>query len=145
MTTDNAIPPRLQEIIEEFSLVEGQDKLELLLEYSDNMPPLPERLQQLRAGMTQVHECMTPVFIHAEVENGGLAFYFDIPPESPTIRGYAAVLSAGLYGATPEQVMGIPVHFYEQMGIHKVVGPQRLNGITAMLAYMKRLAFRLTQ
>lgn len=134
-----AIPPRLREIVEEFSWCEGQEKLELLLEYSEKMPPLPEWLDK-NTDMEQIHECMTPVFVHAEVENGGMVFYFDIPPQSPTVRGYAAILSEGLRGATPEQVANLPPSFYREMGLEKVLTTQRVRGIDAILAYLKRLA-----
>lgn len=136
--TDN-IPPRLQEIVEEFGEAEGQEKLELLLEYSEKMPPLPEWLSK-ETNMEQVHECMTPVFVHAEQENGGMVFYFDVPPESPTVRGYAAILGEGLRGTPPEQIIEVPTDFYLRMGLHKVLSQQRLRGITAILAYLKRLA-----
>lgn len=136
--TDN-IPARLQEIVEEFGEVEGQEKLELLLEYSEKMPPLPDWLSK-GTDMEQIHECMTPVFVHAERENGGMIFYFDVPPESPTVRGYAAILGEGLHGVPPEQIIRIPTDFYLQMGLHKVLSQQRLRGITAILAYLKRLA-----
>jgi cysteine desulfuration protein SufE len=135
----NEIPPRLQEIVEEFGEAEGQEKLELLLEYSEKMPPLPDWLDK-ETNMEQVHECMTPVFVHAERENGGMVFYFDVPPESPTVRGYAAILGEGLHGAPSEQIVNIPTDFYLQMGLHKVLSQQRLRGITAILAYLKRLA-----
>lgn len=136
---ENAIPPRLQEIVEEFGEAEGQDKLELLLEYSEKMPSLPDWLSK-ETNMEQVHECMTPVFVHAERENGGMVFYFDVPPESPTVRGYAAILGEGLRGVPPEQIVSIPTDFYLQMGLHKVLSQQRLRGMTAILAYLKRLA-----
>jgi cysteine desulfuration protein SufE len=137
--TTDPIPPRLQEIVEEFGEAEGQDKLELLLEYSEKMPPLPDWLDK-DTNMEQVHECMTPVFVHAERENGGMVFYFDVPPESPTVRGYAAILGDGLRGATPEQIVNLPGDFFQAMGLHKVLSPQRLRGISAILAYLKRLA-----
>jgi cysteine desulfuration protein SufE len=133
------IPPRLQEIVEEFGEAEGQEKLELLLEYSEKMPPLPDWLSK-ETNMEQVHECMTPVFVHAEQENGGMVFYFDVPPESPTVRGYAAILGEGLRDVPPEQIVSIPTDFYLRMGLHKVLSQQRLRGITALLAYLKRLA-----
>ena len=137
--TNNTIPSRLQEIIDDFSWAEGQEKLELLLEFSEQMPPLPDWLDK-ETNMEQVHECMTPVFIHAENENGHLHFYFDVAPESPTVRGYAAILGQGLDGATPEQVIALPGNFYMEMGLHKVLTTQRLNGIGAILAYIRRLA-----
>ena len=137
--TTDSIPPRLQEIVEEFGEAEGQEKLELLLEYSEKMPPLPDWLNR-DTNMEQVHECMTPVFVHAEREDGGMHFYFDVPPESPTVRGYAAILGEGLRGAAPEQIVNIPGDFFQAMGLHKVLSPQRLRGISAILAYLKRLA-----
>lgn len=137
--TTEPIPPRLQEIVEEFGEAEGQDKLELLLEYSEKMPHLPDWLDK-DTNMEQVHECMTPVFVHAERENGGMVFYFDVPPESPTVRGYAAILGDGLRGATPEQIVNLPGDFFQAMGLHTVLSPQRLRGISAILAYLKRLA-----
>lgn len=133
------IPSRLQEIIEEFSWAEGREKLELLLEYSEKMPPLPDWLNR-DTNMEQIHECMTPVFVHAEKENGGMHFYFDVPPESPTVRGYAAILGEGLRGTTPQEVLAVPGDFFQTMGLQKVLTMQRLNGISAILAYIKRLA-----
>lgn len=140
--SSGTVPPRLQEIVEEFNLCEGSEKLDLLLEYADKMPPLPEWLREKREQMERVHECMTPVFIHAELEHGRIVLYFDVPQEAPTVRGYASVLREGLNGTTPDEVIGLPVHFYEHMGLQHLVGPQRLNGLTAMLLYIKRLAFQ---
>jgi len=137
--TGNSIPPRLGEIIEEFSFCEGREKLELLLEYSERMPPLPEWLDR-ETNMDQVHECMTPVFVHAETSEGKMRFYFDIPPESPTVRGYAAILGEGLAGVTPEEIIAVPNNFVQEMGLHRVLTAQRLNGIHAILAYLKQLA-----
>jgi cysteine desulfuration protein SufE len=134
-----ALPAPLQEIVDEFSWCEGQEKLELLLEYSEKMPPLPDWLNK-DANMDQVHECMTPVFVHAEAENGGMNFYFDVPPESPTVRGYAAILGQGLKGATPQEILNVPGNFFHKMGLHTVLSTQRLNGLHAILAYLKRLA-----
>ena len=137
--TTDALPPRLAQIVEDFSWVEGRDKLELLLEYSEKMPPLPDWLNK-ETNMEQIHECMTPVFVHAELEDGGMHYYFDIPPESPTVRGYAAILGEGLQGVAPEDVLKVPGNFYIEMGLHKVLTTQRLNGIGAILAHIKRLA-----
>lgn len=133
------LPPRLGQIVEDFGWVEGREKLELLLEYSERMPPLPDWLDR-DTNMEQIHECMTPVFVHAELENGGMHYYFDIPPESPTVRGYAAILAEGLNGVSPEDVLKVSSSFYMKMGLHNVLTTQRLNGIGAILAHIKRLA-----
>jgi cysteine desulfuration protein SufE len=134
------LPDRLQEIVEDFAQSQGQEKLEYLLGYAESLPPRPHWLIEERESMEQVHECMTPVFIHAENEEGRMTYYFDIPPDAPTVRGYASILSEGLAGATAEQVLALPTDFYLQMGLQRVISPQRLNGIAAMLAHMKQLA-----
>jgi cysteine desulfuration protein SufE len=138
--TAGAILPRLQNIIEDFGWCEGREKLELLLEFSERMPPLPEWLHEQRDAMEAVPECMTPVFIHAETQDGRMTFYFDVPPESPTVRGYAVIMAEGVSGATPEEVLSIPNDFYLKMGLHQVLTHQRMNGLAAILAHMKRLA-----
>jgi cysteine desulfuration protein SufE len=142
MSTPNEwLPSHLQEIVEDFQLAEGQEKLELLIEYSDRLPALPARLASDHAAMHPVEECLTPVFVQAEQDDQGrLKFYFDVPLESPTIRGFAAIMTEGLENALPEQVLAIPDHFYHQMGLDRVLTHQRLNGLAAILANLKHLA-----
>ncbi len=143
MTTPNdAIPLRLQEIIEDFRNSNREEKLELLLDFSERMPPLSAWLNENRNQMDRVHECMTPVYVYAENNAGRLNFQFDVPPESPTVRGYAALLAEGLAGSTPEEVLRVPINFYQDMGLQQVLSPQRLNGIDAILAHIKRLAIK---
>lgn len=134
------MPARLEEIVDDFRVCVGQEKLEYLLEFSEGLEPLPDRLIDKREGMEQVHECMTPVFIDVENRDGLLTFYFDVPPESPTVRGFAAILSEGIREVTPSEVLAVPDDFYRQMGLQQVLSGQRLNGIAAILAHMKKLA-----
>jgi cysteine desulfuration protein SufE len=127
-------------IVDDFQLVEGREKLELLLQYAEELPPLPEWLREHRERMEPVPECMTPVFAQATAENGRLTFYLDVPEESPTVRGYASILAQGLRGTTPQEVLKIPITFYEQMGLQGVLSGQRLNGLRAILARLKQYA-----
>lgn len=139
-TASDLLPERLREIIEDFAYCEGREKIELLLEYAERLPALPEELRDEHASMEQVEECMTPVFVKASQEEGRMVFYFDVPQESPTVRGFAAVMAEGLHGTTPEQVLRIPNDFFSAMGLESVLTMQRLNGMSAILAHMKRLA-----
>ncbi len=140
MNVQVALPPRLAEIVDDFSLAEGREKLEMLLQYSDSLPAIPDWLKGKENEMETVPECMTPVLVAAEVKDGGMVFHFVVPPESPTTRGYAAILAEGLQGATPEAVLNIPPDFFLQMGLHQVLTSQRLNGMAALVAHVKRLA-----
>ncbi len=136
----STLPARLQEIVEDFNYCQGQEKLEYLLEMAQQLEPLPDWLEDERGNMDEVHECMSPVFMYADVDDGRLHYHFDIPPEAPTVRGFAAILQQGLDEATPAEVMAVPDQFYLEMGLQNVLSGQRLNGIGAILAHMKTLA-----
>jgi cysteine desulfuration protein SufE len=133
-------PERLSEIIADFQWCEGREKLELLLEYAERLPPLPDWLKEQHGSMEQVHECMTPVFVYAEEQNQKMKFYFDVPPESPTVRGFASILAEAFDQSTPEEILQVPGDFFLQMGLQEVLTPQRFNGIGAIFARIKKLA-----
>jgi cysteine desulfuration protein SufE len=145
MTNSTALPPRLQAIVEEFEFAEGREKLDLLLDYAGSLPPLPDWLVGQRDSMDQVHECMSPVFVYGQQQEGRMQFYFDVPPEAPTVRGYAALMAEGLNGSTPEEIMAVPGDFFNAMGLQQVITFQRIKGISAILAHMKRLAVQTMQ
>ncbi len=137
------LPTKLQEIVGDFASMSREEKIETLVAYSESLPPLPNRLQEERARMDPVPECMTPVFLYAEKQpDGGMAFYFDIPPESPTVRGLAAILASGLNGSKPEEVLSVPGDFFMPMNLQEAISQQRINGFTGVLAHMKQAAVK---
>ena len=138
--TDHACPEALQEIIETFRDAAQEERLDILLEYAMNLPDLPEELHSARDTMEQVHECQTPVFLLAKLRDGKVHYYIDVPREAPTVRGFAGILYEGLHGATPEAITATPNDLYQQLGLHKVLSPLRLRGLTALLSRMKRNA-----
>lgn len=141
LTTEEKIaacPAELQELIEEFRMAEPRERLEYLVEFAMELPDLPERLMPLRDQMEQVHECQSPVFLHTELEDGKIRFYFDIPREAPTVRGYAGVLAEGLNGATPAEILAAPPDVYMLLGLHEAITPQRLRGLHSLMIYMQR-------
>lgn len=132
-----ALPPRLQDIVEEFAEVDRTERLDLLLEYANGLPDLPERLQGRE--LERVHECQTPLFVQAEVEDGDVVrLYFQAPDEAPTSKGFAGILHAGLDGATVDEVLGTPSEFAGGMGLADVVSPLRMRSVGAILARIKR-------
>jgi cysteine desulfuration protein SufE len=134
-----ALNPRLQEIADDFHSVPDKDRLQLLLEFSQDLPPLPERYAGHRDRMEPVPECQTPLFLAVEVEpDHAVHLYFDAPPEAPTTRGFAAILHAGLDGLDADEVLATPPEFSSQLGLADLVSPLRLRGMAAMLSRIKR-------
>ena len=135
------LPVKLQEIVDDFASMSREEKLETLIAYAETFPPLPERFKEERDKMEAVPECMTPVFLTGEQDaNGGVTFYLDIPPQSPTVRGLASILANGLNGCTPEEIISVPADFYIAMNLQEAVSGQRLNGFVGVLAHMKHIA-----
>ena len=131
------VPPSLKRIVDMFSAAPKELKLEALLDYSNRLPELPPGMDS--GEMEQVVECATPFFLTTEVdESGKVHMWFDSPKESPTVRGYAAILAEGLDGATVEEVIALPADFYMAMGLQDVLTPQRLRGMDAIVARLKR-------
>ena len=135
-TPTPAVPEKLQTIVNTFQSAPKQLRLQLLLEYSKKVPPLPESF----AGqdLERVHECQTPFFVATEIADDHVHFFFDAPPEAPTTRGFAGVLSAGLDGLSPAEVLATPDNFYEDLKLGEVISPLRLRGMTAIMGRLKR-------
>ena len=144
MSQTTSLPPRLEEIVTDFMECEGREKLELLLEYAHQFPPFPEELR-LAESIEDVPECMTPVQMNSTVLDGRLDFFFDVPPEAPTVRGFAALMMEGMNGSTPRQILSIPAEFYLRMGLQEELTPQRMHGMAAILAHVKRRAASLVR
>jgi cysteine desulfuration protein SufE len=138
--SDTAWPATLQDIIEEFEEADPEERLDMLLEFAMSMPDLPEELLDARDRMEQVHECQSPVFLLAKIDDGKVYYYLDVPREAPTVRGFAGILYEGLNGAEPAEILATPNDLYQRMGLHKVLSPLRLRGLTALLGRMKRNA-----
>lgn len=128
---------RLAAIADEFTAAPDDLRIELLLEYAESLPPLPDGLDS--AGMEQVVECQTPFFVHADVEDDHtVRLWFDCPPEAPTTRAFAGILADGLDGATADEVVAVPEDLADRMGLGQTISPLRLRGMTAIIARMKR-------
>jgi cysteine desulfuration protein SufE len=137
--TAATLHPRLQEIADDFGAVPDRDRLQLLLEFSRELPPLPERYADHRDLLEQVPECQSPLFLAAEVDDDDTVhLFFDAPPEAPTTRGFAGILHAGLDGLAADEILDTPGEFSSQLGLSDLVSPLRLRGMAAMLARIKR-------
>jgi cysteine desulfuration protein SufE len=131
MSTASTLPGPLAEVVSEFQEIQGQDKLRLLLEYADDLPPLPADLEQ--AAMEPV------LFLHVDADDPErVRLYFSAPAEAPTTRGFAAILATGLDEQSTADILAVPDDFYSDLGLAALISPLRLRGMSAMLARIKR-------
>ena len=138
------IPQALQEIADDFGAMEESQRLELLLEFSDELPDLPQRLKDDPKLLEPVPECQSPIFLVTEVETpeageaAVVRLHFSAPPESPTTRGFAGILHEGLDGATAEVILSTPSDLPLRLSLSDLVSPLRLRGMSGMLSRIQR-------
>ncbi|MFN8653918.1 MAG: SufE family protein [Gemmatimonadales bacterium] len=133
--------PLLDKTIKRFAASDKQTRLELLLDYAQKLPPLPDRLVPLRdQGIGRVHECQSPVFLYLEKENDGVVLHADAPREAPTVRGFVSLLARAIHGATPEEIAAVPTDLLDQLKLSEALGMTRMQGLSAMIGRLKRQA-----
>jgi len=126
------------EIVEEFGLMPDSEKLQLLLEYSENLPEVAAKYGENPELMERVEECQAPVFIAVEGNADAVELYFSAPREAPTTRGFASVLHAALNGKTAQEITDLDDDFPGQLGLEKLISPLRVRGMRGMLFRIKR-------
>lgn len=132
-----SLPAPLAVVVSDFAEVEGQDKLRLLLEFADELPGLPDDLEQ--AAMEPVPECQSPLFLHVDAaDRQRVRLFFSAPAEAPTTRGFASILAAGLDEQPAADILAVPEDFYTELGLAALISPLRLRGMSAMLNRIKR-------
>jgi cysteine desulfuration protein SufE len=133
------LPESLAEIRDDFLGLEVKERLQLLLEFSNELPGLPERYQDHPDLFERVEECQSPIFIVVEVDAENTVHLFaTAPAEAPTTRGFASILVQGIDGLSAGQVLEVADDFPSMLGLTAAVSPLRIRGMTAMLARIKR-------
>jgi len=135
-----SVPASLGTIRDDFlALDKNQDRLLLLLEFSDELPNLPPEYENHPDLFERVEECQAPVYIFPEVTVDGLfRLYATAPEEAPTTRGFASILVHGLSPLTAAEVLTVPDDFPLSLGLTEAVSPLRMRGMLGMLGRIKR-------
>ncbi|UER54114.1 SufE family protein [Kineosporiaceae bacterium SCSIO 59966] len=142
MTATDDLPETLAGIVDDFTALPAADRLQLLLEFSRDLPDLPERYADHPELLEPVPECQSPIFLVTEVDGTGddarVSLFFSAPQEAPTTRGFAGILHEGLDGLTAAEVLAVPNDVPQRLALAEAVSPLRLRGMVGMLARIKR-------
>jgi cysteine desulfuration protein SufE len=114
--SDSTLPAELAGIREDFLALEQRERLQLLLEFSNSLPDLPERYADHPDLLERVEECQSPVFIFVEVDDA----------------------SAGLKDLTVDEVLSVPADYPLTIGLTEAVSPLRIRGMMALLGRIQR-------
>ena len=135
----SGVREKVDEIVGEFSDLDGREKLELLVDYANGLPPLSPAYEARKAAEDRrVHECQTPVFLWTEVEQGMARVVAEVAPEAPTVKGFVAILAAAVNGRPVAEAAAIPEDLLERLGLADVLGILRSRGLRSITARIKR-------
>jgi len=137
--TELPLPVALEQIRDDFLALEQRERLQLLLEFSNELPTLPARYADHPDLLERVVECQSPVFLFVEVDDARIVQVFvTAPRESPTTRGFASILVQGLAGLDVDAVLGVPQDYPLEIGLTEAVSPLRIRGMMALLGRIQR-------
>lgn len=128
----------VESLVEDFQSLAVKDRLNLLLEFSENLPSLPARYSDHPDLLERVEECQSPIYLFVEVTDETVHLFFTAPEEAPTTRGFASILHAVIDGLSVEKALAIDDDFPSRIGLSEAVSPLRMRGMRGMLARIKR-------
>lgn len=134
----------LNEITAAFQSVGVATRLELLLDFSKQLPPLDERhVAERAAGLQRVPECMSPVFVWVESPDPALnhlRIILDVAEEAPTIKGILAIIHQAFDGEPAESIAKMPLDLVQRLGLDSVIRMNRMTGIQALIIRLRNAA-----
>jgi cysteine desulfuration protein SufE len=137
--TETTLPASLAEIRDDFLELPEPERLQLLLEFSNELPAVPPQYDGHPELCERVVECQSPVYIIVDVdEDDRVVMHATAPREAPTTRGFASILVQGIAGLSADEVLGIPDDYPQSIGLTRAVSPLRISGMTGMLMRVKR-------
>jgi cysteine desulfuration protein SufE len=131
---------KLHELLAEFEGADPEESLEMLIDYSNRLPPL----SAARAGLGEsaqecrIQECQTAVYLWVDVRDGRVQLEAFVPEKSPTVRGFVALLVEGISGASPAEVAELPDDFLPLLGLSATLGMTRQRGFRGIVSRIKR-------
>ena len=125
-------------IVEDFQSIDAANRLELLLDYSNQLSDLPSRYADHPDLLERVEECQSPVYLFVEVNADIVELFLTAPKEAPTTRAFASILQQSLNLQSTNDVANFDDDFPSMLMLEELVSPLRMRGMRGMLARIKR-------
>ena len=136
MTSVQPISAIESEIVEEFSLFDDwMDRYAYLIDLGKSLEDLPE---EYKTEPFRVKGCQSNVWLRSWAE--GDRVFFAADSDAMITRGLVALLVRVLSGQPATEIVDAPLDFVDEIGLRKHLSTNRSNGLSAMIARMKRMA-----
>lgn len=130
---------KLNDWVEELADLDGDEKLQVLVELAEELPPLSAgRTVTPLPESCRIQECQTPVYLWVDVADGRVHLEADVPRKSPTVRGLVALVVDALEGATVAEAGAFPEDFVATLGLQEALGITRQNGARGLIRRIRQ-------
>lgn len=131
----------VDELLEEFSDCSDRERLQLILEFGDELPSLPEHY---KTEENRVRGCQSNVWLISHFADDGAArMHFEGDSDGQIVRGLIAVLFSLVNDKTPEEILAVDLDgVFKQLHLSRYVSHMRSSGLASMIKRVRDLARR---
>jgi cysteine desulfuration protein SufE len=136
-----AIDTIQQEIVDEFAIL-GDDRESTIFYIMELGGQLPAMDEAQKTEENIIKGCQSKVWLTATLQ--GERVYFIADSNTEITKGLISLLMRVLSGQKADDIVNAQLSFIEEIGMGKIIGSQRSNGLAAMIKQMKlyALAFK---
>ena len=130
--------PALNEILEDYELLDGEDRYRLLIDLGRELEPMPDAL---KTDATKVRGCSASVWVYPTVKDGRLHFLAD--SNAAITKGIVALILSAVQDKPASEVAALDVS--EELApfeLRKHLSANRTQGVPNMIALVKQTAER---
>jgi cysteine desulfuration protein SufE len=133
----SGLPPVL-EILEEYELVDAEDRYRLLIDLGRQLEPMPEAL---KTEATKVRGCSASVWVYPTAEDGRLHFLAD--SNAAITKGIVALVLSVVQDKPAAEVAKLDItESLAPFALSKHLSTNRTQGVPNMIALVKQTAER---
>ena len=130
--------PALQDVFEEFELLDGEDRYRLLIELGRRLDPMPDAL---KTDATKVRGCSASVWVYPTVQDGRLHFLAD--SNAAITKGIVALILSAVQDKPAAEVAKLDVaEALSPFELRKHLSANRTQGVPNMIALIRQTAER---
>ena len=130
--------PALSDILEEYQLIEAEDRYRLLIDLGRQLEPMPE---PLKTDATKVRGCSASVWVYPTVNEGRLHFLAD--SNAAITKGIVALILSTVQDKNPSELAKLDVaEALAPFELGKHLSANRTQGVPNMIALVKSTAER---
>jgi cysteine desulfuration protein SufE len=133
--------PPLQDILDDYEMLEGEDRYRLLIDLGRQLDPMPDAL---KTDATRVRGCSASVWVYpTTTDDGRLHFLAD--SNAAITKGIVALVLSAVQDKPAKDVAGLDVaEALAPFELSRHLSANRTQGVPNMIALVQKTAQRLT-